>query len=288
MKKKIVVLLVTFVLIVFPFLVGTSIGNFSPYVEGNSFQRYVIIWAAISIALISGVLLITKYLLQSFERGLIGGVLLFLLICPIIGILGLVEPPDLSLKMLDHPEREHLRYIFLFMAAILFGVFAVFFLMTNSFQIKKSTKLIVTIVFVLALLEFLWEFTHHYFYPEALKEWIDQGKSAEEFSKDYDNITIINIGVLGRLIQFSLIVWLSIHLYNSRQIKIWCPIITVLFSLIGIISATIIYMTQMNLPQGFEILFLFFIPGIPFILLYWLGVAVLTKFKKSKIVDKKL
>jgi hypothetical protein len=117
-----------------------------------------------------------------------------------------------------------------------------------------------------------------------MKEWINQGKNAEEFGKNYDNITIINIGVLGRLMQFSLIIWLSIHLYKLRHIKIWSPIITIILSLIGIVSAIVIYATQMHIPKGFEILFLFFIPGIPFLLLYWLGVGLLTKFKKRVIV----
>ncbi len=43
----------------------------------------------------------------------------------------------------------------------------------------------------------------------------------------------------------------------------------------------------MNMPKGFEFLFLLFIPGIPFFLLYWLGVALLTKFKKSELPPKK-
>jgi hypothetical protein len=43
----------------------------------------------------------------------------------------------------------------------------------------------------------------------------------------------------------------------------------------------------MNIPKGFEILFLFFIPGIPFLLLYWLEVGLLTKFKKSEMAERK-
>jgi hypothetical protein len=47
----------------------------------------------------------------------------------------------------------------------------------------------------------------------------------------------------------------------------------------------VIYVTQFNIPKGFEILLFFFIPGFPFLLLYWLGVALLTKFKKNEIGD---
>ena len=283
MKRTIFVTLTALVLAILPFLVGTSITKYSPYIETNSFKTYIIIWTVISIAFASIVIVFLKYFSQFFENLLAGGLSLFLLICPIVGIIGLAAAPDLSLNMLQHPEREHLRYIFLFVAAILFGIFFLFLLKSNSFKNRKVTRWIISVVFILAFAEFIWEFSHHYLYPEALKEWINQGKNAEEFGKHYDNITVINIGVFGRLVQFSLIIWLSLHLYKLQQIKIWSPIITIILSLVGIASATVIYVTQMNIPKGFEVLFLFFIPGIPFLLLYWLGVALLTKFKKSEI-----
>ncbi len=283
MKRTILVTLTALILVLLPFLVGTAISKHSPYIEINSFKTYVIIWAVITIAIASIVVVLLKYYSHSFGGLSVGGTSLFLLLCPIYGIIGLAVGPDVSLKMLQHPEREHLRYIFLFVAAILFGIFFLFLLKNDSSKIRKTTRWIITVVFILAFAEFIWEFTHHYLYPEALKEWINQGKNAEDFGKYYDNGTIINIGVFGRLIQFSLIIWLSWHLYKFRQIKIWSPIITIILSLVGIVSATVIFVTQMNIPKGFEILFLFFIPGIPFLLLYWLGVAILTRYEKSEI-----
>lgn len=283
MKKKIVTALTTLFLVLLPFLVASAIGKYSPYVEGNSFQKYVIICASISVAIVSSVLLLFKYSPQSFEGVPIGSIFLFLVVCPLIGIFGLVEPPDLSLKMLEHPEREHLRYIFLFMAAILFGIFGLFLLMSNSLKDKNLIRRLMTIVFILAFAEFIWEFRHHYLYPEAMKEWISQNKKMEDFARHYDSITIVNIGVLGRLIQFSLIIGLSLYFYKLRHINIWLPIVSVIFSLLGIVSATLVYFTQFNFPKGFEILMLFFIPGMPFFLLYWLGVALLTKLQKSEI-----
>jgi hypothetical protein len=279
MTKKILLILTTLLLVILPFLVGIAISKYSPYVDANSFKTYLIIWTAILMAFIFIVFVVSKYCTQSFGSLLVGGLLLFLLACPIIGIIGLAAPPDLSIKMLEHPEREHLRYIFLFLAAILFGVFALYLLSRNSLETKTTiARSIITLVFILALVEFIWEFTHHYLYPEALKDWIDHGKKVEEFGKTYDNITI---GVFGRLIQFSLIIWLSIQLYHLRHIKIWSPILTILLGLVGLASAIVVYVTEMNIPKGFEILFLFFIPGMPFLLLYWLGVALLTQFKKS-------
>ena len=277
MKKKILITLAVIFLVILPFLVGTAITKYSPYVETNSFKTYVIIWAIISIAFVSFAGVLLKYYAQSFGRLFVGGLLLFLLACPIVGIIGLATAPDLSLKMLEHPEREHLRYIFLYIATILFGVFSIFFFRSNLVKTKKISIWIMAVIFILAFAEFIWEFTHHYSFPEALKEWVAQGKNAEEFGKYYDNTSVINIGVLGRLFQYSLIIWLSLYLYKLRQIKIWSPIVSTILSLLGIVSVTTIYVTQMNIPKGFEILFLFFIPGIPFLILYWLGVALLTK-----------
>lgn len=284
MKKKILITLFTLVLIVLPFFIGILIGKYSPYIETNNITTYVIIWAIVSIAFSSVVFLAVKLIHRSFKKILVGAAFLMLLFCPIAGIVGLAAPPDLSIKMLDHPEREHLRYLFLFLAAIIFGVFIFLLLRNNSIVIKSPTKWIITIVFFIAFVEFIWEFTHHYFYPEALKEWISEGKKAEDFGKNYDNINIINIGVIGRLLQFSSIIWLSIHLYKLRLIKIWHPIISSILGLLGIVSAIVIMITQFNIPKNFEILLLFFIPGFSFFLLYWLAVAILTKCKKNEII----
>jgi hypothetical protein len=279
-KSKVLGSLTALILIILPFLLGILLGKHSPYLETNSFSTYLIIWTVISVVLASGAAL----LLKANSKPL--SLTLFLLVCPIVGIIGFAAPPDLSLKMLEHPELEHLRYIFLFIAAILFGVFGLLLFRSNTLKIGKSTKVLMIVLFALAFSEFIWEFTHHYFYPEALKEWVNQGKNAEEFGKNYDTVNFINIGVLGRIIQFSLVIWLSLYLYKLRQIKIWSPIISFIFALLGIVSAIVVFITQMNIPKGFEVLFLFFIPGMPFLLLYWLGVAIMTKTKKSERVSQ--
>ena len=282
MKKKILPTLTVLVLVILPFLIAITISKYSPYVEGNSFNTYVIICTVISIAIVASVLLLFRSSHQSIDIISVGGKLFFLLLCPLFAIYGLASAPDLSLKMLEHPEREHLRYSLLFIALILFLGGSLFLFRSSSLKIKKSTRWIMTVIFIFAFAEYIWEFTHHYLYPEGLKEWINQGKNAEEFGKNYDNFNIITIGVIGRYFQFLSVIWLSLHLYKLQRIKIWCPIINVIFSLLGIISATLIFITKMNLPKGFEILFLLFIPGIPFFLFYWLGVALVTKFKKTE------
>ena len=136
MKKKILITLTVLVLIILPFLMAVAISKYSPYVEANSFQRYVIICTVISIAIVSVVLLLFKRFQQSLEKTSVGGILLFLLLCPLVGIYGLASAPALSLRMLEHPEREHFRYSLLFIALILFGGFILFLFRSNSLTIK--------------------------------------------------------------------------------------------------------------------------------------------------------
>ena len=283
MKKIILITLTVLVLIILPFLMAIAISKYSPYVETNSFQNYVIITTVVSFAIIAIVLLLIKYLHQSFKKNLIGGILLFLLLYPLVGVYGLASAPDLSLTMLEHPEREHLRYILLFIALILFVGYVLFLLRSNFLKVKTSTGWIMTVIFIFAFTEYSWEFAHHYLYPEALKEWISQGKNANEFDKNYDNFNTLTIGVIGRYFQFASVIWLSLYLYRLQQIKIWCPILNVIFSILGIVSATLVYITGFPFPKGFEFLMIFFIPGISFFLLYWLGVALLTQVKKNGI-----
>ena len=52
MKRKAIYILTTFVLVILPFLVVIAIGRYSPYVEGNSFLRYVTICSVISMAIV--------------------------------------------------------------------------------------------------------------------------------------------------------------------------------------------------------------------------------------------
>src|SRR5574343_728033 len=274
MKTKIVNSLLTLLLVFLPFIFGSLLGKHSPYQAQNPILTYILIWSVFTIVYTMVVLRFTVNKMA---------IPLLLMVCPLIGIVGMLAPPDLSLAMLDHPEREHLRYFFLFMGSFLFSVFFILHIKLNAGKLSKLSRYIMTSVFLMAFIELLWELTHHYLYPEALAGWIAEGKKLEDFSKSYDNISVINAGVLGRLLQFFLISWLSIQLYTSRLSKLWSPVLTLFISLLGIVSAVVVYFTEMNFPKGFEFLFLFFIPGMPFLILYWIGVAVVRKHPTSKL-----
>ena len=278
--------LMCIVLAIAPMVVGGFIGSYSPYVEGNSATNFLLVWAGVSILFVGLIWIVVNRIFGSNQTKTAG----MIMICfagPIIGILGLVAPPDLTENMLLHPEREHTRYLLLFFAAAIFMVFSYFQHKIDLFQINDRIKKLLLIVCLIVSVEFIWEFSHHYYYPEAMKQWIEGGGNADEFGKNYDNFGIILIGAIGRLLEFLLITWMSVRLYALRKIKLWNPFITLLFSALGILSAIIIVVTEMNYPKPLEFLFLFFIPGFPFLLLYWIGVAIVSRTAKDEKIANK-
>lgn len=276
MPTKILKFILSVILIILPFFAGIFIAKYSPYVEGNVFNLYLWAWTLASIMSIGASLLLIKYVFNTIESFFSFEVLLFCLAIPIIGIVGLAAPPDLSINLLQHPEREHLRYTMLFLGAALFGLAFMLFWYSNNLKFSSTVRWLMLLLFLVSIGEMIYEFRHHYLFPEGMKDWIDEGNKAEDFERSYDTITILGIGAMGRFFQFVLIALFSITLYRMQKVKVWSPIFSTLIALFGIVSAAMIYVTALKLPQGYEFLFLFFIPGILFILLYMIGVALLT------------
>jgi hypothetical protein len=280
MISKILRTLVTILLVIFPFLGGVLISKYTPYTEGNSMMNFVLIYAAFILVTASLLFYITHRFKQSFVQPTRPGIILFFIGCIMLGIAGLAAPPDLSIKMLEHPEREHCRYILLFIGAILFGLYFLDLLINDRLQLKGTQKWIAITLFILAMIELIWEFSHHYSYPEGLKEWVGKGNKVEDFSKNYDDWKVGTTGAIGRFIIFMLTFWLSVTLYKARKIRIWNPILNSFFCILGITSAVVMFLYftyELHPPKALDFLFIFFIPGIPFLLMYWIGVALLTK-----------
>ena len=240
------------------------------------------------VVLFSLILITTKYK-HSFVHPVLPGILLFVLGCIMTGIAGLAVAPDLSIKMLEHPEREHFRYILLFMGALFYGLFFAQLLTKNSLQLNNTFKWVMIIIFALTMTELLWEFSYHYFYPEGLKNWIDKGNKAEDFAKSYDDWRSIITGAVGRFLIYVLMLWLSLRLYKIRSIAIWNPIISSFLCVLGIISSIAFFLYgayNIETPKQFSFLILFIIPGLPFLIMYWIGIALLTKTSEPKPIKQ--
>ena len=274
MLQKIVKILLGILAVLLPFLASPLMSRYSPYFNGNGFGVYIAICLAYTL-LSALVLFFIKD--NALPRQLLyGGISLFFLGACIASIFGLGAPPDLSIVMLQHPEREHFRYLMLSLALVLFVV-AFFLIIKNKWDVfSKGDKLIV-FFFVAGIAEMCWEFYHHYYYPENLQLWMDQGKKADEFVQHYDSFSLVRFGAIGRFFQFTVVAWLSFILLRYHHIKIWSFLPLMLFCFAGIFSAVFIFLNGLVFPQNLQILFMFFIPGLPFILLYWLGVALLSK-----------
>jgi MFS family permease len=274
MLQKIVKILLGILAVLLPLLASSLMSRYSPYFNGNGFGVYIAICLAYTF-LSALVLFFMKD--NALPRQLLyGGVSLFFLGACIASIFGLGAPPDLGTEMLQHPEREHFRYFMLSIALLLFVV-AFFLIIKDKWDVfSKGDKLIV-LFFVAGIVEMCWEFYHHYYYPENLQLWMDQGKKADEFVQNYDNFSMVRFGAIGRFFQFTVVAWLSFILLRYHHIKIWSFLLLLLFCFAGIFAAVFIFVNGLVFPKSLQMLFMFFIPGLPFILLYWLGVALMSK-----------
>jgi hypothetical protein len=285
--KKILKTLGIILLILFPFLGGALLSKHTPYIEGNSMTSFVVIYSVFVLVLVSALIFITNKYKQAFVQPVLSGMLLFVLGCVMMGIVGFSVAPDLSIKMLEHPEREHFRYILFFIGALFFGLYFVQLLTTNALQLNSTFKWVMIIIFALTMTELIWEFSYHYLYPEGLKEWVDKGNKAEDFNKHYDDWRSITTGAIGRFLIYILMLWLSLRLYKIRRISIWNPILNTFLCSLGIISSIAFFLYavyNIEIPKELGFLMLFFIPGLPFLIMYWIGVALLSKTNILKAI----
>lgn len=285
--KIIIKTFVIILLILFPFLGGALLGKHSPYTEGNSMTKFILIYSLFVLVLALILVYMTMKFKESLIQPVLPGILLFFIGCVMLGIAGLAAPPDLTIKMLEHPEREHCRYIVLFIGAIFFGLYFINLFINNPLQLKGTYKWVIIGIFGLVMVELLWEFSHHYLYPEGLKEWVDKGNKAEDFNKTYEDWKVITTGAIGRFFFYLLMLLLSLRLYKIRRIAIWNPILSTFLCLLGIISSIAFFLYgafNIEIPKELGFLMLFFIPGLPFLIMYWIGVALLTKTNNFKAV----
>jgi hypothetical protein len=274
MLQKIVKILLGILAVLLPFLASSFMSRYSPYFNGNGFGVYIAICLAYT--LLSALVLFFMMDKALPRQLLYGGVFLFFLGACIASIFGLGAAPDLSIVMLQHPEREHFRYFMLALALVLFVV-AIFLIIKDKWDVLSKGDKWIVFFFVAGIIEMCWEFYHHYYYPENLQLWMDQGKKADEFVQNYDNLSLVRFGAIGRLFQYTVVAWLSYILLRYHHIKAWSFLPLLLFCFLGIFSAVFVFLNGLVFPQSLQFLFMFFIPGLPFILLYWLGVALLSK-----------
>jgi hypothetical protein len=272
MLLKLLKIIVLVVLVLMPFLSAALwLGKFSPYFDGNSLGIYITLSIVNSLVYLLLLLpIINKYLPKQL---LFTGILLFCIGIVMASVAGLVSPPDFSVAMLKHPEREHFRYVLLFLGALLF-IGAIIFFRQPEFG---KLNILLLVCFIPAIAELLWEFYHHYFFAENLKAWIDSGNNADKFMDHYSGVAVIKLGTVGRFFQYSCIALLTYLLKKYTYIRKWSLAILFLLCGIGIFVAVFIFFYGFNFTGPYQAFMFFFIPAGPFLLLYWLGIALLTK-----------
>jgi hypothetical protein len=274
MFQKILSIIIAILVGLLPFFASSLISKHSPYYNNNSFAFYIPI--CIAYAFLSALILFAIKAKDLPKLLFYGGALLFFIGACITSIFGLGAPPDTSTTMLQHPEREHFRYFMLFVALLLFaGAFAL--IIKEKWDVLSKWNKWIILFFIVSIAEMSWEFYHHYYYPENLQLWMDQGNNADDFIKAYDNSSIVRLGAIGRFFQYTMVAWLSYILLQYKHIRYGSFILLLILCFVGNFTAVFIILKGLAFPPNLQILFFFFIPGLPFILLYWLGVALLSK-----------
>lgn len=272
MFQRIIKIPILVLLVLMPVLSSMLLlGKHSPYFDGNSFSMYNFL--NLLNALVSMLLLwivINKELPKQILRG---GILLFFIGIAMASIAGLAAPPDFTAEILKHPEREKYRYALLFLNALLF---AGAFILIRQPGFSNWNKWLL-LLFIPAMAEMFWEFYHHFYYADNMKSWIDSGKNADKFMDHYSGGAALKAGAVGRFFQYSCIALLSYVLHMYSYIRKWSLAPLFLLCGMGIFSAVYVFLYGFNLAGPFAALMIFFIPAGPFILLYWIGVALLTK-----------
>jgi hypothetical protein len=273
MLKIIVRVVVLILLALVPFLGTAFVAGYSPYREGNTLESYIA--ASFAAGFVSLLVLLLALNRKLSTAVMAGGFMFFLIGLIMASVLGL-GPPQIGPEMLQHTEREHYRYFILLLNAALFT--AGFLLIAKERKQEFSSwNRWLLVLFVPAMVLLSLELVYHYHYAEGLKAWIEQGERAEGFEKHYDNQTVVNLGCIGRCFQYGFLALFFLVLHRFNHIRKGTLITLIFLSAVGMISAITILVHGMQLPTAIQFLLAFFIPGAPFLLLYWAGMSLLTK-----------
>ncbi len=247
--------------------------KFSPYFDGNGAGMYILVSIVCGLISCIAVYFVTNKTLPN--PLLYAGAVLFLIGVSMTSVWGLGAQPDFSPNMLKHPEREHLRYALLFLNALLFAAAFILVIRYRWNELSKWHKIIV-LLFILAFVEMIWEFQHHFFLGSHLQVWINEGKKTEDFMVNYSPEMSVRIGGLCRFFQYTTIAWLALILVQNKRIKKWVLIIIAVFCAAGMVTGASVFVLGFASFEKLKALMLFFIPAGPFAALYWIGLSLLT------------
>ncbi len=273
MLKSIFRVVALILLALMPFLGTAMLAGYSPYLEGNTLGIYIA--ASFVVGFVSLPVLLLALNRKLSTPIMASGLMFFALGLIMASVLGL-GAPQVGPEMLQHTEREHYRYFTLLMNAALFT--AGFLLMARDRRQEFGRwNIWLLVLFIPAIAEMTWELVYHYHYAESLKAWIDQGKHVDGFREYYDNQTVINLGCIGRFFQYVFLAVFFFLLHRFNHIRKGTMIFLMVMCTLGLITAINVLVYSLPLPKAIELLFFFFIPGAPFLMMYWAGMSVLTK-----------
>lgn len=274
MKEKVIKGLVMTALTIFPIFGAINFFiPYSPYTSEDGFGQYIILSGAyllISVAIM--VFIANKSLPRPF---LIAGFLLFLIGATMTSVIGLGAAPDFTVAGLEHPEREHYRYISLLLNAALAAI-AIFLILRHFWPDLTQRHRWILLFLIPAFGELFWEFSHHYFLLDNLQHWIIEGKNAADFEASYSPPSFLRLGMgFFRCLTFIGIAWLALILARAKKIRQWVFIVLAVFCVLGFVGGIFIVSLGAAAFPKIGILNLLLIPAGPCLLMYYVGLGIL-------------
>jgi len=245
---------------------STILSNFSPYWTTHTFQDFLVaslIFAFISVML--AWIICTKNL---FKKESFCFFMLGMITAPPL----MLGPPEQTPKLLDRVSEEHFRYGMLILATVVFIAGFIVHLKKIWKEFSFTSKLIL-IPFVICTVLLIWDnFSSHNFAQE-LKNWISDGKKAEDFFANYNFHEFFR--TLGRSLLYVLTAWLGFILFKRKLIRKWQAIFLLIFSSVGIL-----FFLLYNLINP-AFYFPFMVPAVAMAPAYWVGLMLTAKRKSS-------
>lgn len=256
---KVVKIVGIIILVILPY--STILSNFSPYWTDHSFQTFLL--ASFVFAIVS--LLLGWWISNGklFKSDGFPFFLLGLFTSPPL----LLGPPEISPKLLERASEEQFRYGMLFLATLAFA-FGFYTILKKYYKTLVPVNKLIVIPFVISEVLLIWDNYSSFNLSVELKNWIADGKSAEDFFLSYNFHETYR--AFGRTLAYVLVIWLGFILLKKQEMRKWQMWTLGIFSLIGILFFFLF------LSKGFDFYFPFMVPAIAFAPVYWLGLTRLS------------
>lgn len=263
MIKKVLRTIVVVLLMLLPYLPVTEF--FLGTINSANFPSYLVTGSLIGLIMVLFALFIHRETKTDKSPVTLTGWLLFLL-----GILVLfplhLGPPKQDQELLQFLSIERFRYGMLLLAVITFCT-ACYYTLFCMQSHRTTAGWIFAVLVLVAGLANLWDNYDSWSLGIQMKDWLAQGRRAEDFFPSY-NFHEAFRGI-ARILLYMGACGLCVLLMSRNRIRRWQALLIFIFCGVGI-TFCVLCMTE-----GFNYYFPFMVPAIALAPAYWTGLALL-------------